>query len=561
MSILTNALSGLLASRSSLVTTTNNISNANTEGYSRQRTELADRGSQFLSGVRLGNGVGVNGVSRAYTDLINAEINRNTSLASSLTSSQQQLSRIDSIISADGAGINDAFLAFYESAQDLSVRPTDIVARNSFLAKTDALVSRFNDLDRLISDVKNEGTKQISESVGYVNQLSSEIANLNKLILQSTSSDGQRPNELLDARDLAVERLAGEIEVQRVIQDNGSFSIFLKNGQPLVADSSAYEIAARQNPVDPEEVQIGVRAPIAGSLQFVSFGPDRLGNGKIGGLLSAQKRLDEYQNTLGLVSVRFAEEVNSAFENGFDLDGNPGSPLISFAGQVGFNNGFSQVTPNEFNADQSVTFSSLTFDSSVIFPKQFEVYQKAGQLYAREKGSNVEGLVVTNDGAGNYNAGDFQFTLSGPVSDGDSFIVSPVKLGAKNITVSIKDPYALATSKDPALVGDNGVMLDIVGLQSAIKVYTSSGAKGATILNAFTDLVNRVGNDKKTIDSSLLAQDAVLFQSKSEKDSAVGVNLDEEAANLIKFQQSYQAASQVISVERSLFEGLLNTLR
>lgn len=557
---LTNALSGLFASRAGIATASNNIANSNTEGYSRQRTEFAQRGTLPFGSAGVGLGVQTASISRGFTELQNQEIARNTALAESFRTTQSQLLRIDSLIAAEGSGLNDSFADFFEAAQDLSVRPTDVVARNSFLSRTNTLVARFNDLDRVFENVRQESTAGITDSVKLINDLSSEIAELNKKIKTTErNGTGSGSNDLMDQRDLAVANLSKQIEINRVVQEDGQFAVFLKNGQPLVTESASYTLIAKPSPVDEKELQIGIDARVGASDEFIPFSSSALGGGRIGGFIAAQSKVASYQHDLGLIAVRFAEEVNSVFESGFDVDGNPGRPLLSFAGSNSLKNGFSKATGSEFNTDPLAELTLTQIDSSTARAVDYEVYNNAGSLFVREKGSFELGSPVNDLGGGEFDAaGLFSFSLAGGFENGDSFVVSPFRDGAKNLSVAISDPFDIPTSSQAGLVGNNQAILDVVGLQSENTLFVNSASRGASFIGAFSQLVNQVGNDKREVDTSLETQDSLLGRLASERDEIVGVNLDEEAASLIKFQQSYQAASQVLATEKGLFEGLLS---
>lgn len=565
MTTLQNAISGLFASRSGLNTASNNIANSSTEGYSRQRAEFSQNASMSVGGAIFGKGVSVERISRSYADLANKEIIRNLALTESANTQASLLSRIDSLIASPESGLNDSFGAFFEAAQDLSVRPTDVVTRNSFLSRLESLATRFNDVDRLFDTVIAETSNGTEETVNFANKLTAEIAELNKLIVSTErQGPGSGANDLLDQRDLAVEKLASLFEVNRVIQDDGAYAVFLKNGQPLVSEGRSYQISTRPSPTNPEQVEIGVNAQINGNLEFVAFTRDGIGDSRLGGLVDTYEKVNKYRNELGLIAVRFVEEVNSAFEQGFVTGPppTPGTPVLSFKGASGIENGFTFSTADQFNSDPTSRLQVTSVNSGVQNSEDYEIYQQSGQLFVREKGVFSLGVAVTDLGAGAYSAnGLFEFNLSGgPITDGDSFYVSPFRGGAKNIQLAISSPNQLATSKDPMFVGNNEVALDIVSLQASLTMFGGSAQSGATFIGAFSRIANMVGDDTRTAKVNLETQSSLLSQSKAEKDSSVGVNLDEEAANLLKFQQAYQAASQVISVEKSLFEGLINSI-
>ena len=105
--------------------------------------------------------------------------------------------------------------------------------------------------------------------------------------------------------------------------------------------------------------------------------------------------------------------------------------------------------------------------------------------------------------------------------------------------------------------GDNSVAL---GLASLEKKSSLLGGK-SSLSNAYGQLVSQVGTLTNSAKTNSSAQEALLNQAKQSRESLAGVNLDEEAANLLKFQQSYQAAAQVVSIASSLFDTLIGAMR
>ncbi|TAH51328.1 MAG: flagellar hook-associated protein FlgK [Betaproteobacteria bacterium] len=129
----------------------------------------------------------------------------------------------------------------------------------------------------------------------------------------------------------------------------------------------------------------------------------------------------------------------------------------------------------------------------------------------------------------------FTFTLAGTPADGDSFGFSPNTDG-------------IADNRNAALLG---------ALQTDKLMFDANGRPTATLNNAYAQLVSKVGNKAREVQAGEKAQDALLAQAEATRDSVSGVNLDEEAANLVRFQQAYQASARVMSVAQTLFDEML----
>jgi flagellar hook-associated protein 1 len=600
-SILGNALSGLFSTRAGLTTTSHNIANANVEGYSKQRVIQESAGSQFLGRAGyLGQGTNIVGVERGFLDLVNSEINRSESKASALEASQTQLRKIDAIIADEKAGLNVAFNEFFKAAQDLSVRPADIASRTSFMGSTDSLLNRFRSTNEIFETVKAESTANIRDAVDLVNGLTKQVADLNRQIIaaRSLGSNSPTPNDLLDKRDLAIRKIAEQVEVDRVKSDGGSFNLYMKNGQPLVTDFSSFDLVADFDRSDVSGVAVGTEIRKAdGSRDLLRFTADGVGKGRLGGLLDAVKKVNEYQNTLGLLATRFAEEVNGAFQGGYDLNGQPlQQEFISFKDAVagGFN-GKSVVSNDLANSNPNVSVRIDSFASKYLAQEEFEISKgevsptNPSGIFVRITAGKTEGTfwqVSPAVDAGNNPIPnrfvatnplnkDAQFTFTffdqtGAAPDlkgADRFYVALTKGASGQIQSTLVDPLKLPLSdKAPDAIsgpigypGNNGALVRLINLQVNKVMYVGE-ATGSSLSEAFNGLVSKIGTDKRDIDANLSSEQALLEQAETDRDGLAGVNTDEEAADLLKFQRAYQANSQVISTEKQLFESFLSAI-
>jgi flagellar hook-associated protein 1 FlgK len=145
-------------------------------------------------------------------------------------------------------------------------------------------------------------------------------------------------------------------------------------------------------------------------------------------------------------------------------------------------------------------------------------------------------------------------SLAGGVAAGDSFLIRPVHNGGRDIGVAISSPTEVAAAASGNSLGDNSNALALAALQ--LKNVMGGGTE--SFQSAYSHLVASVGVTTSHAKVNASAQRTLLDRAVESQQSVSGVNLDEEAANLIKFQQAYQAAAQVISVSDDIFQTLLS---
>jgi len=574
------ALSGLNAARSGLSTTSHNISNVNTVGYSRQESVQAARPSNSVGSEYIGQGVDIQTVERVYSDFVISQQEKATSESAFFKAKFDQISRIDGIVADSASGLATAMSDFFSAAQALSTDPADMSARQNFLSSADSLASRFNGLNTVMDELRSATDLKVTDTVEKINNSTKQIAELNQRILSISSQSSGRvvPNDLLDQRDNLIMQLSEQVQITKVSLDDGSVNLFMGNGQPLVVKNQPFEVNTLRDPEDPENLLVGVQRTINGEERLISFDSKSLGRGALAGYLSFREgELSQYQNTVGLIAAQIGSSVNALQQAGVDLSGTAGQPLFDFGSAVNPIDDFSRVTPNAYNDDSnpiSLTLNSM--DLSKVTGSDYEIlirdnagtptpqYRLAGQ------GGKFVDLNQVPAGSGNFvipdNAGNtvLSFGLGAMAASnvGDRFVVMPTRDAARNMTLAIGSPdlIAAASAADPQ-PGNNENILAMAGLQSKGVLFQNFNTKGVSVSDAFNQMVSRVGNKTRELEVASEARDSVLGQIQQTRDSLSGVNMDEEAANLIKYQQAYQAAGRVISLSKDMFDQILGIFR
>jgi flagellar hook-associated protein 1 FlgK len=563
------ALSGLNAARAGLTTTSHNIANANTVGYSRQQVIQAARPSQGGDIGYIGQGVDIASVQRVYSEFLNTQLQQATSDSSFYQAKAQQIAQVDSTVADDSSGIATALGDFFSAAQKLSSTPSDLPARQNYLSASSTLAARFNSFNSVLEGLRSSTNMRVKDTVAQLNDMSTQIASLNEKIVAVSSQtfNGGPPNDLMDQRDKLISQISEQVQVTKVNMDDGSVNLFLGNGQPLVVSNHATTISTEIDPNDSQNLLVGIHQTVNGADRLITFDGNSLGKGALAGYLSFRDtELAQYQNQVGLMAARLGQTVNSIQTAGADLNGNAGNDLFTF-GSGTFLNGISRVAPSLNNSTSNPTNVTITnVDLSKISGVDYEINIIGGVPNYRESGSGAAFTPATYVSSGNYydiqdstgaSLVSFQLDNASP-TDGDSFTLMPVREAALNMGVGLTKPAEIAAASSSSFsVGDNTSILAVTALQTSRTLFQENGSAGVSISDAFNQLVSNVGNKTRELESASESRKAILDQAAETRDALSGVNMDEEAATLLKYQQAYQASGRVISLAKEMFEQIL----
>lgn len=538
MSLFSIGLSGLSAAQNALSTTSNNITNVYTDGYNRQLTLLGENSS----GGAMGTGVRVDGVQRQYNAYISEQLNQASSRETALETYQKQISQIDDLLADGDSGLTSLMQDFFSSLEDLTGSPSDAAAREGVLGTSQSMVAQFRAYDTYLNDMRDGINGQIGDVVSQVNDLSSQIAGLNKQVTLARAKTGEEPNALLDQRDKLVSDLNQLVDVDVTVQDGSTYQVSLSNGLPLVAGNKSYELAAVNGSEDPSNVTVAYRNA-SGTLTQME--ESIIQGGELGGMLSFRSEtLNNAQNKLGQLAVTLGGTFNAQHEAGVDLNGD--------AGEAYFDLG----SPAVFGNDQNAGTGSMTAeygDVTELTADDYRLtYQSADDTYQVENLTSGERSVVSavDD---SLSIGGVTLTLNGAPTDGDTFLVQPTRNAAAGFDVALADTSKIAAAGNAdSGTGDNTNALALLDLQNQKLV----GGK-ATFSGGYASLVSDVGNQSAITQANLTTQEGLTEQLYTYQQADSGVNLDEEYANLMRYQQYYSANAKVIEAATSTLDTIL----
>lgn len=619
--VLKTSLSGMLAFQRALEVTGHNIANANTPGYSRQIVDLSARAGQSSGAGFIGSGVQVAAIKRVYDEMLVSQLRTATSGQSRLDVLSTMASRIDNLLADPATGLSSGLDAFFGAVQDVANDPGSIPARQALLAEADGVVQRFQSLDRQLSATGTEVNQRISVSVDEINRLAGAIADVNnKIAVAGTAQppndlldqrdrlvrdlaeqvsvstalqddgtlsvfigSGQTLVIGVDAKELAVQGSRFDPTRLEVVYRGTSGNTPLDSGLSGGALGGLLEF--RDQVLDPARQELGQTA-VAFAQSFNTqhrAGMDLRGQlGEDFFSIASPKVLHSSENTGAGDAAASVTDLSALTGDDYVLsyDGAAYSLELASTGQAVALTGSGTAGDPFVAAGLSITVSGapaagdeLLIRSSLGAPESLGVAAADAQAIAM--------AAPTRTAASLANIGDASIGPASVVDRNDPNLLATALVeftSATTYTVDGSGPFAYT---DGAPIVVNGSQFTISGAPAAGDEFTLEANYGATGDNAnglllgdvqsvdildggtvsivanYGQLVAGIGTTTRQAQASLDAQNVVLTNVEDAQLAKSGVNLDEEAANMIRYQQAYQASAQVVSVISLLFDSLL----
>jgi flagellar hook-associated protein 1 FlgK len=625
--MMSSGLSSLRSLQRALDTTSNNIANANTEGYSRQRVEFRERAASPFGNGWIGNGVEVATVTRSYDEYLAAQTRASGGSLERLSAYATAAERVNNLVGDPTTGLSASLQKFNNAVQGVATQPASVPARQTLLTEGEQLVARLRNYDSRLREMDADVTTRFQTEAAEVTTLARNIAELNVQINSGYERTGQPPNELLDQRDRLIDQLSRKVNVT-VSKENGTtLNVFIGNGQPLVLGATASAITVIPDRFDPERAQLALRTT-AGTTEITGS----VAGGTLGGLVDFRREiLDPARNTIGRLAVATADQVNRAHRDGMDLTGALGGDFFSIGGV--------NVAAAATNGGSGTVAATRTSIPGLTEANYFIERTGAGyQLTRADTGATVP-MTGTGTVADPFVADGLSIVVGGSAAVGDRFAIRPTRDAVAGLSQLINDPNRVAAASpvrssaatsnvgsaaiappdvvdssnaslrtavtiqftSPTTYSVNGTgsfaytsgsPISINGWETTISgtpatgdsftVSDNSAGRGdnrnalkiaealkAPVLDSGTASLSAtidrftadVGLQTRAAQSSRDAQAIVNRDDVAAMESVSGVNLDEEAANLLRYQKAYQAAAQVIAIAGSLLDSLLAATR
>jgi len=302
------ASQALLSQQIAVNTANRNLSNVNTDQYSREEPVFADQP---------GGGVTVATLRRVFNGVLFKRFVSENQNNAALNAKSEVLSQVESIFNDQmGSGLSQAINDFFSVMNDVAVNPSDLSARQELLAKGQVLVGRIRDSYSALTEIEETYRKQLLESASNLNQLLDKLAQINGAI-PTFADNPDRLNQYLDERDRTVKEISSLIEVKPQFNENGTVNLYTAKGFALVLDDRAF-------PVKVEADSSGVKV-LAQGRDVTS----QLTQGSMGGIVQALQVVEEAKARLNALTSTLASQVNAQHEAGYDLYGETGVPFFT----------------------------------------------------------------------------------------------------------------------------------------------------------------------------------------------------------------------------------------
>ena len=662
VSLYQTGVSGLLAAQQQLATTGNNISNVNTDGYTRQRADQSASVGINNGNNYIGGGTYIQDITRLYDQFSHKEQLMNQSNLGNADSLHARLTQLDQVMSTSGNAVVGSLDKFYQALNGVADNPNDSGLRSIVLNQANVLSNDFNELAKNFDNMSKSVNGEIEQVASRVSEISKELAKINETIMQSQSpTQAGQPNDLLDKRDQLIGELSEYTRVTTVKDANNVMTVMIGQGTTLVAGITPMTLQV--NAGDPDAQQTELRL-VSGS-SSVALNGSTLGGSLAASFEFRDEHLSQTRTEIDRLAMAISSTLNDSQASGLDLNELQGANIFTDINSTQLQQG--RVLAHSTNSPTSTTQAQITInDVSKLPTDEFEVRFEGGNftLYNLTTGGNeVLGAPGSGTPAGTHTPSSpdygFSFVETGTPTAGDKFTIIPTKNSAALMQTTLTDGNAIAASTAVEITpSDNNVnagAIDIVDMfdpenaQAAmpmridvfedalgaftytitdntnttsapisytppsqvidlpplpstaafqVKISGTPSGSGANAPEQFfigdafgegngnhavamakTQEVGVTNGGKETFSKSLAVSTSVvgskasnanltadtaqaLFtQAYNRNQATSGVNLDEEAANLLKYQQAYQAASQIISTANTLFDTILSAVR
>jgi flagellar hook-associated protein 1 len=307
---------GMMVSQSALQTTSHNIANKSTEGYSRQRVDVISNPAVDEGRFRVGTGSQMGAINRVNNPWLEKQIEREGSNFEFIEGRSNAMQRIESVFNEQSVkGLNNSMSEFFNSFRELANNPESSVTRTVVRDNANAMIKSFKDMDRQIDDVSTDLNKTIESGIGEVNGYVKEIAKINQKIQEVEMSGSASANDERDRRDLLVKKLSEKLDISYA-EDKQSGMINITAGKTgvLVTGTSASKITTGTN--DKNQTQIMYELSDHGTRVDLT---DQFKRGSLGGAIELRDGLvADMKTQIEELSYNIASEVNAAHAEGYD---------------------------------------------------------------------------------------------------------------------------------------------------------------------------------------------------------------------------------------------------
>jgi len=576
-----------------------NITNADVEGYSRKRLNLTTLYAKNSAFGQVGIGADIVNIERMRSAFLDQQIRRQNTEIGYFSEITATFNRVETILcEPSDIGIMQYVDQFFNSWHNLANNPSDIAARTMVRTEAQTMVEHFNRTAKELADLRQQKNDEIPMRVNRINQISIQILNLNHEIA-SVELGNQNANDSRDKRDLLLSELSKLIDISVTENNLGQITVTTA-GNVLVAPHYVQQLevftkekfsTVTMDDGTLRQIEIAKDIAIRFSDSKAEYNPP---GGHLRGLIDSRDiYIPEYQKRLDELAIGFVNSINEAHRQGYSLDGFSGFDFFAFEGapngpQVAGSGGtyFIGTNQKDPNAPYLIGAASIKLSAAitssvrniaaatgdqVLKADKFTIDQgeyKFGdhpvQIYRDENNeiqarNIVSNTVTIRTTVVNPPNPDTTYTLQEGVDYRIDYTMGTFQMlhnGFDGNKFEIEFSYNVGGFKGP---GDNSNALRISELRNALSMSPNGiGEPTATFAEYYSSVIGRLGLNTNQARSNLETRVFLAEQYMQQQDMISGVSLDEEMANLIRFQHTYTAAARLITTVDKMIETLLN---
>ncbi len=608
----------LIAHTQGLTTTGHNISNASVEGYSRQRVIMKASDPLYLPGLnreetagQIGQGVDVSRIERVHDEILEGKIVSQANGEGYWKTRDRYLLMVENTYrEPTDYSVRSLMDKYWESWQDLSIHPEETAARMAVVERSEALIDGIHQQYRDLKDIRNMLQLDIEVTVDRVNSILTEVSQLNEQIVK-VKAMGDSPNDISDRRDLLVKELSGIINITIDNRDPDEYTIHT-SGLHLIQGKVINHLSLEANPLN--EGYYDVRWESNGEQAYFE-------GGSLSALL--ELRDDDVKGEiqkLDNMTMNFVDLVNENHRAGYGLNGRTG---LDFFTEYPFVNNvlgnydrdgdgefdstyvFRVSGDNQLDSEEQVGLQGTIRISAAnenieinYFPTDTvgdiikRINNSGSEVVARLnregkltlKGSPAENqqnpdFVIRNiedsgqflvgyagilnesgaDGAYNWEQADAVLALRG----GLDYAVAP--LSHPSGWIKVNEVISNDVSSIASGFGENGKIANPGDSSTALSIASLRNSdimvgRVPSFDEYFSLAVAEIGLKGETANRAFETESLIMKELQSMKDSLSGVNIDEELAQMIKFQHGYNAASRFVSEINKMLDVIINRM-
>ena len=549
---LNTMVNGIYTQRLGLNTVGHNISNSNTEGYSRQTAHAAATPSSevyTLAGAsQVGNGSTVTSVIRARDIYADRQYWKENSTDGYYKGKANNYAKIESIFNdSDNSGVQDAMEKFYQAWQDCSTTASSDTSRQNVINAGQNFAQSLQIAAKQTKEQIDSLYDDISLSVVKMNRLMGQVVELNKNIA-GIEATGAHANDLRDQRDLIVDQLTSMTDITVYESANGMYTL-VSNGTTLVNGITKVdlEMSAPKNNTTYSLSDYDIMIKQTGTV----YTP---GNGELKAQFEAVAEDKGYIDQVANMAAFMFTTMNDQHKAGYGIDGSKDKP-------------FGNANPKD-NATTGLNFYGES-------DKAFQWDAKTGKLAmydvntgAKEELSGMQILeILTVNSELTATDGHKKLATRSGERDTDGKLLYQTAAGGTttDVTQAKKDANGNPLPVDVNGTGDGSNAVWIAALFNCERDKTSPEVNGTdrligngSLYSYYNTSMTTMGSDASNMNGRVKFQSGVMDQVENLRSSTNGVNWDEELSNMITFQQGYSACSRCLSAMDECLDKLIN---